>query len=80
MARQPGAEHQLLRFVARRADCERQEVAMKSRVDGERAGRRVHAGDVLDVLDLLRYQFDSIVPFFKFQKVIKRLNSSSRLT
>jgi len=50
------------RFLAGEADGEHGEVAQQTRVDGEGAGRRVHAGHVLRVEDVLQSQFRPVVP------------------
>ena len=38
------------------------EVALEARVDGEAASSRVHAGDVLDIVDLLQRELMAIIP------------------
>jgi len=47
---------------AREAECEHTEVPLQSRVDGEAAGRRVHTGHVLRVVDVLQGQLGPVVP------------------
>ena len=46
----------------READGKHAEVSLKTCVDGEAAGSRVHGGHVLDILDLLEDQLLPVVP------------------
>ena len=48
--------------LAGEADGEHVEVAQQARVDGEAAGGRVHARQVLRVVDLLERQLGPVVP------------------
>jgi hypothetical protein len=47
---------------AREAECEHAEVSLQTRVDGETAGGRVHARQVLSVVYVLQRQFGSVIP------------------
>ena len=59
---QDGAVDGLERVLSGKAQCEDAEVSLQSRVDGEAACSRVHAGDVLHVVNLLERQLHSVVP------------------
>ena len=48
--------------LAGEAQCEYVEVSQQSRVDGEAACSRVHAWQILRVVDLLERQFGAVVP------------------
>jgi len=48
--------------LAREADCKSCKVSLQSWVDGETSGSRVHAGDVLTIVNVLQDQLVPIVP------------------
>lgn len=48
--------------VSRKAEREHREMSLKSRIDSETAGRWIHRGHVLRVMDLLQRQLGPVVP------------------
>ena len=62
MLRQDRRVDELKSVAAGKAEREDAEVALESRVDGEAAGRRVHARYVLRIVDLLEGQLVAVVP------------------
>ena len=62
MAQQDAAVGGVEGFEGGKAEGQHGEVALQSGVDGKAAGRRVHGGHVLHILNLLQNVFLPVVP------------------
>lgn len=59
-------------FSTGEVDCKHSKMALKPGVNGETAGRRVHAGDILDIANLLESQLLPIVPMLVVQVLLDK--------